>query len=251
MLRREEDNLNRIPKKIHYCWFGQNKKNDLISKCIQSWKKNLADYEIIEWNEKNFPLDELENDFVKSAFIDKNWAFVSDFVRLWVLLNEGGIYLDTDVEVVKDFDSLLQNSNFIGFEDDITLGSCVIGAIPNSDFILEIFNKYKCLEYKSENMQPNVRLITDIAKSRGLLLNGKIQTISGEVKIFSKDYFSPKSYITGKNNITKDTICIHHFNGSWLKDKTSGKNKIKYYLYCLIGDRVYNKIVLIKRNLIG
>jgi hypothetical protein len=242
--------VRKIPKKIHYCWFGGNEKNELVRLCIQSWEDKLDGYEFIEWNETNFPINDVKNDFVKLAYKNGSWAFVSDYVRLWVLLNEGGIYFDTDVEVIKNIDLLLANETFIGFEDDITLASCVIGSVPNSNFINEIFMQYSDLEYKS-NMSPNVRMITDIAISRGLKLNGNNQIIRGNVKVYSKDYFSPKNYITGESIITKNSVCIHHFNGSWLKNHSTFKNKLKYYFYKSLGQRIYSKLVLIKRMVIG
>ena len=106
-----------IPKTIHYVWFGRNPKPDLAVKCINSWKKYCPDYEIIEWNEDNFNLDEAPL-YVRQAYEAKKWAFVSDYVRLWAMTEFGGIYMDTDVEVLKPLDRFLQNEAFSGFEDD-------------------------------------------------------------------------------------------------------------------------------------
>ena len=104
-----------IPKKIHYIWFGKGEKNERIKTCIESWKKYLPDYEIIEWTEDNFDIN--INDFAKLAYDNKKWAYVSDVARLWILYNEGGIYMDTDVELYKPLDEFLNEEGFIGFED--------------------------------------------------------------------------------------------------------------------------------------
>ena len=117
---------NEIPKIIHYCWFGKNEKSDLAKKCIDSWKKKCPDYQIIEWNEENF--DITTNEYVYEAYMNKKWAFVSDFVRIFALYNNGGIYLDTDVEILKNMDEFLCNTTFFGFETIDKVSTGIIGA---------------------------------------------------------------------------------------------------------------------------
>ena len=124
---------NKIPKIIHYCWFGKKEKPNIVKKCISSWKVILKDYEIIEWNEENFDIS--SNNFVRQAYENGKFAFVSDYVRVYALYNYGGIYLDTDVEVFKNFDPLLNNESFWGFEEKNFIATSTIGAQKNNKFI--------------------------------------------------------------------------------------------------------------------
>ena len=131
---------NTIPKTIHYCWFGNNDKPTIVKKCIESWEKNLSDYEIIEWNEETFNIE--CNDFVKEAYEKKMYAFVSDYVRVYALYNYGGIYLDTDVEVNKSFNDLLENDSIWGFEEKNYIATSTIGARKGNELIKEFLDEY-------------------------------------------------------------------------------------------------------------
>lgn len=160
--------MSSIPKIIHYCWFGGGKKPELIKDCISSWKKYLPDYKILEWNENNFKVEDF--DFVYKAFNDKKWAFVSDYTRLWILYNYGGIYLDTDMEILKPLDDLLRNSSFGGLEDD-QIGFGIWGCKKGDKFIGEVLNYYNNLNY--DNYKDNLEELaipihlTKVAKENG------------------------------------------------------------------------------------
>ena len=162
---------NSIPKIIHYCWFGDGEKTKLSQKCIQGWKNTLKGYEIIEWNEKNFNIN--INRYVKEAYDCKKYAFVSDYVRLYALLNYGGIYLDTDVEVLRDFDSFLELEAFVGFEDNELVSTAIIGAKRGNSIIEEWFNTYANRNFLNNgkmNEVTNVRVFTNLLLKYGLII---------------------------------------------------------------------------------
>lgn len=240
-----------IPKVIHYCWFGGNPLPELAIKCIESWKKYCPDYEIIEWNEQNFDITCC--DYVKEAYEAKKWAFVSDVARLFALVNYGGIYMDTDVEVLKSLDDILAYKAVSGFEaiDRIPTGlmACEKGHILFTEFL----NEYNDIHFFQDNGKPdtttNVTRITNICLNYGLVLNNQLQTING-FTLFPADYFCPKDAVTKKLNITKNTYTIHHFDGSWLTEEERIFNELRsrllVYLPFKIASYVSKFIVVAK-----
>ena len=205
-----------IPKVIHYCWFGGKPLPELTKKCMASWKKHCPDYEIKEWNEKNFDLNCC--DYVKEAYEAKKWAFIADYVRLYALVTEGGIYMDTDVEVVSSLDGFLTNEAFCGFEDDVHLSTGIMAGKKNFILFREMLNDYDKRHFIKEkgflDITTNVVVFTKLCEEHGYVANNKKQNICG-LTIYPKDVFSPKSCETGKINQTKNTAVIHHFSGSW------------------------------------
>lgn len=214
-----------IPKIIHYCWFGNNPIPMNLKKCIDSWTRNLPDYKIIEWNESNYDVN--SEVWTREAYEQKKYAFVADYVRLKALYEYGGIYLDTDVEVKKSFDSFLNYKAFGGFETLKTLTTGVIGAEKHNNIILEFLNYYKNRHFiqsdGSIDNNANVLVFTDIMEKHGLVMNNTEQIIDG-FNIFPKTYFCPLDVFHYKD-ITKNTHAIHYFEGSWLDDET--KSRIK------------------------
>lgn len=211
-----------IPKTIHYCWFGGNELNDLAKKCISSWKECCPDYEIIEWNESNFDIN--CNSYVKEAYEAKKWAFVTDYVRLYVLKKYGGIYMDTDVEVLKNIDSLLQHKAFSGFENNSQISTGIMGAEKDNEWITYLLSYYNnhhfLLPDGSYDLQTNVITITEMTKSKyNIKLDNSLQEVDNTFTIYPNDYFCPKNYETSEINLTENTICIHHFNASWHNEK--------------------------------
>lgn len=221
-----------IPKKIHYCWFGRNPLPELAVTCIESWKKYLPDYEIIEWNEDNF--DITKNKYVTEAYESKKYAFVSDYVRLYALYHFGGIYMDTDVEVLKSLDIFLENQAFSGFEDKVHIPTGIMACEVKFSLFKEFLEYYSDMPFlKSDgthNLTTNVTTITSICKKYGLKKNNTLQTIQG-FTLYPNAYFCPKSYETGVIEITNNTYTIHHFSGSWLttEEKTKQAKKKKIY----------------------
>lgn len=235
---------NNIPKIIHYCWFGKGEKSEFIKNCIKSWKEKLTDYEIIEWNENNF--DIYVNKYVEEAYNYKKYAFVSDYVRLFALYNYGGIYLDTDVEVLKSFDEFLKYKGFVGFEDKELVSTAVIGCEKGNLIIKEWLDTYKdrvFIENGKLNQITNVRVFTNILLNYNLNQNNSIQEIkNGELVVFPIEYFSPLKIGTNKPNITNNTITIHWFEGSWTSVLKKLKIKVIVLIKDLIGFKNYNKL---------
>ena len=212
----------KIPKIIHYCWFGENPKPQLVLKCIESWKRFCPDYELIEWNESNFDIH--SHVFVEEAYREKKWAFVSDFVRASVLLQYGGIYLDTDMELIRPLDPLLQHCLFAGFEANDTIGSAIFGCEAENETIRKYYEYYqsKSFSFLDDDYNTSPIVLTEVLRGNGLRLNGKRQDISGSA-IYSKPVFFPTGlgWVFGK--YCSRTIGVHHYMDSWGKNNAMGE----------------------------
>lgn len=208
-----------IPKVIHYCWFGRKRKPKLVRDCIKSWKKHLPDYKIIEWNEKN---SDLSHPFVKKAYKLKKWAFVADYIRLQKLHEFGGIYLDTDMMILKNLDDLLVNECFFGEEETGLIGACIIGTELKNNFIHECLLHYDSIDF---NFDDNISAIL-IPVILTVKFNSFLDTdsiILNNIQIYSTKYFYPFPFkdkydiLRYKKYITKDSYSIHLWAGSWLE----------------------------------
>lgn len=207
-----------IPKIIHFCWFGGNPLSELAEKCIESWKKYCPDYEIIRWDESNFDVN--QNTYCREAYEAKKWAFVSDYARLKVLYEYGGIYMDTDVEVIRCLDSFLTYTAFLGFESPTHLGTSIIASKKEATWIWDLLSYYDSKIFINQNgemgLTPNTKVVTDMMLSKyQLKLNNSYQYLNNEVIVFPIEYFCPKDYYSGNLSITDNTHTIHHYNGSW------------------------------------
>ena len=209
-----------IPKIIHYVWLGKKPLDKKSKKCLKSWKKHCPDYMIICWNENNFDINFC--DYTREAYAKKQWAFISDVIRLYALVDKGGIYLDTDVELLGSLDMFLNKKAFAGFNDDKTIGTSLLAGEKDfhiyKKFLNDYMHRHFILEDGSLDQTPNVEYLTDICRQFGFLPNNKYQNING-LEIYPLDYFCAKSYITNKLLVTDKTVCIHHFSGSWTSKK--------------------------------
>lgn len=235
--------MSNIPKIIHYCWFGRGEFSDLIVMCINSWKLYLPDYKIIEWNEENFDIN--KNAYIKEAYDSKKWAFVSDYARLFVLYNYGGIYLDTDVEILKPLDNFLIHKAFSGFETKDSVPTAVMGCEKGHKFIGELMHYYDDKNFikndNSLNIRTNTSIITAICFENGLKKNGKIQSINNLV-FYPQIIFAPNTISRALGLKPLKSYAIHHFESSW-REKKIVKRGIVF------GLRRY--IVGILRNILG
>ena len=243
-----------IPKIIHYCWFGGNPLPALAVKCIESWKKYLPDYEIKEWNEDNF--DVHSSQYSSEAYQAKKYAYVSDYARFWALYNEGGLYFDTDVEIIKPLDDIIAKGSFMACEKDgngaegypeVNPG-IVLASTPQHPLIKEIVNLYNSLSFTKENpgsvtedYKTVVNYTSEILIKHGLTTAQGIQQIE-EFTIYPKEYFNPLEHIN-QLKITNNTRTIHHFAGTWI----SRKDKFKKRIVKLLGPQLYNIILKLKK----
>lgn len=235
-----------LPKRIHYCWFGGNKKPKLVKKCIESWKKFCPNYEIIEWNESNYDIN--KNLYVKTAYENKKWAFLTDYVRLDVIYNYGGIYLDTDVEMIKSLDELLNNNCYMGMEQiaDVATG-LGFGAIKNHWFIKENKEFYEnennfIDENKNFKQIICVNVTTDLLKKKGLKNENKIQKID-DIIIYPPEYLCGYDIKNDCISISDNTYTIHHYNASWMNKSEQKKIKIKKFIFKIIDKKKYQSII--------
>lgn len=230
-----------IPKVIHYCWFGRKPLPDSAKKCIESWEIFLPDYEIKEWNEDNFDVNKIP--YIQEAYKAKKYAFVSDYARYWVLYNYGGLYFDTDVEIIRPIDDILEKGAFMGCESDSATTDFPVAVAPGLGvgceaylpFYKEMIALYETLHFEnidgSYNMKTVVSYTTEMLLKYGLKDVPEIQDCAGLV-IYPKDYFNPKSQVDGKIRITENTRSIHHFAGTWMNIG----EKLRVYIRSLLGE---------------
>lgn len=227
-----------IPKVIHYCWFGGSELSKEAKKYIETWRSLCPEYQIVEWNETNFNVDDAVP-YVKEAYEQRKWAFVSDYVRLYVLEKYGGIYFDTDVEVLKPLDVFLNNKAFIGAESKYSICTAVIGAEKGATFIGELMSLYNDLHFVDEqeiDLTPNSQRIFEYLKNTYDYKETSKPIKWENCTLYPKDYFSPINCYTYKQEITKNTYCIHRFAGTWKNEKEVFLNKLKALVTRIIGE---------------
>lgn len=237
--------MSKIPKIIHYCWFGGSELPQKARACIDSWKRYMPTYEIIEWNESNYDIGKCK--YIKEAYEAKKWAFVSDYVRLDVIYQYGGIYLDTDVEIVRSFESLLENEAFIGFDDDNLLNTGMgFGAAPKNKIIEANKRVYEELTFKNEDGDYNMitcpYITSEVVKKFGGNLDNTFQKLDG-ITLYPRDYFCPLNYYTGKLNITNNTYSIHQYSMSWMSESDVKWHKFNMKLNSILGKKLSFVIV--------
>ena len=236
-----------IEKNVHYCRFGDGNKPKKVIKLIDSWKKLLPDYNFYEWNNSNCDIYSAPK-FVKEAYAKKKWAFVSDYFRLKALYEFGGVYFDTDVELLKNIDDLMTNNDFFCcFESKNTICTAVIGASKRNKIIFNILSYYSDLKF---DLKPNSFIFYSKLIGDNKVINiYETYVISDKEHIYPCYYFSPISYYTGKILKTKESYAIHHFAGTWKSNKNKVFDNMKRILYKCIGEENYFKLKkFFKRN---
>lgn len=235
-----------IPKLIHYCWFGRKPLPELAQKCIASWRKFLPDFEVKEWNEDNFDVNIIP--YTAEAYKQKKYAFVSDYARFWIMYKYGGIYFDTDVEVIRPMDDIIAKGNFMGFEMDpdgentpgkyaprycfdVALG-LGFGISKGHSFMQKMMDYYHGMVFKGAVMNPWFKTI--VAYTTEALMEDGLQNVEGiqkvsDIYIYPHDYFAPINVISGKLHITSNTHTVHWYMGSWSGDNNKNKEKNKKF----------------------
>lgn len=227
-----------IPKVIHYCWFGHNPYPEVVKECMQSWKVMCPDYEIRCWNEENF--DYKSCNYAREAYDAQKWAFVSDYARLKILEEYGGVYVDTDVELLKPLDDLLDNHAFMGFEHGLGVNTgLIVGAEKNQKIISELRKQYEAMHFRNEDSSLNltscVEYTTNLLNAKGLKKENVRQTID-EVTVLPTEYFCPKNQFTEKIIVTKNTYSIHRYLGTWADETVKYGQKLKKELLKKYGE---------------
>lgn len=235
-----------IPKTIHYCWFGRGEMPDLAQKCIESWHHYLPDYNYKLWNEDNFDVQSVP--YVKEAYESRKYAFVTDYVRLWALYSEGGIYMDTDVEILKSLDDLLELDAFTGYEGSKNMPPVtgLMASVAHGEWVKEQLDAYRDIHFIKEDgtmdLTPNTVRISNIMREGGFVIDGKYHVYK-DLHVFPTDYFCPRQ-TTGEFLLTENTYCNHHFMGSWCGKKRKG-------WFALFGPKLTPKLIKLKRKLFG
>ena len=239
-----------IPKVIHYCWFGGKPLDALGEKCLKSWKKYFPDYEIIRWDESNVDLTSCQ--YIKEAYAAKKWAFVSDYIRFKIMYEHGGVYFDTDVEVVRTFDDILKNGSFMGCEQpDLKKGMRVAPGLgfavePGLDVIREIIDHYESSSFYNDDGSLNLQLTvvertTNILRQHGLKESMDSQQVAG-LTVYATDYFCPIHADTHQMSMTANTHSIHWYAGSWVEPMVKFRSSVYRILSRMFGENAANRI---------
>lgn len=238
-----------IPKIVHYCWFG-GEKPEKVKKCIESWHKVLPDYEIREWNQSNFDVNELN--YTRDAFYASKYAFVSDVARTVALFQYGGIYLDTDVFVYKTFDSILQEKCVFGFEEECFVATSFMACEPQHPIMEQFYELYRKLNFFDAQGNiiegTNVTKLTDLLLRKGLQRVDTMQYLEEGIVVYPQEFFSPYDYSNCIHHNTQNTICEHLFFVSWLPWTTRVKKVIKHFIGPILGKERMNRLREIIKN---
>lgn len=237
-----------IPKKIHYCWFGYGDKPQEVKDCIHSWRKYLPEWQIQEWNEQNY--DITKHPYMKEAYEAKKWAYVSDMARLDILYNQGGVYLDVDVEFVKPLPlEYLKYEGFCGFEHTTTVApGLIFGIEPGHPFLKRVLDSYagEHFQVHKNGIYTTINMrITEILKEYGLVKKDEFQNVGG-IRVFPSEFFCGYDTDVREPAITDNTICWHHYLGSW--SHPSWKMRCQNYLKKIIGVKNYRRILMLVRK---
>lgn len=241
-----------IPKIIHYGWFGGKEKSKFIYKCIASWKKYLPEYEIKEWNESNFNFE--EHPFAREAYEAQKYAFVSDYLRVYVMYHEGGIYFDTDIEVKSNFTDKLNGSSFVmAFESADTLMTGFMAAQKHNPVMKSFLEYYDKISFYDEmgNMRltPNPDILVNLATEFGLIKNGRYQELDEGIKIYPNEVFGAYDVYNMTYNITENTLLVHHYTASWRTFRESMLIKVRKLFLKIFGMNIYRFMRRMKHKL--
>jgi hypothetical protein len=241
-----------IPRTLHYVWLSNDPLPEFLKKCRKSWEKWLPDYEWVLWDRKK--IEGIENNWLKQALETHNYAFATDFIRVYALYNFGGIYLDADVEATGSFDPFLKHKFFIGFEFNDDLDPAVFGSVSDHPLLKELLDYYHQRDFIKENKQYDRRplplIFNEKASQFGFLTNGQLQNLKEGIQVYPCEYFSPKNLYFKDFKTTANTVTIHHLVSSWVKNGWKHKSKILFhqFLFIIGGKWLHTKVVAIFRN---
>ena len=231
-----------IPKVIHYCWFGRGELTPLAKKCIASWRRFFPDYEIKEWNESNFDVNIIR--YTAEAYKAGKYAFVSDYARFWVLYKYGGVYFDTDVEVIRSMAEVIDKGPFLGLEFIKDYSQFAVNpglglaTEASSVFFREMLREYESLPFLLEGGEQNpismIPMVTELLRKKGLKGDGTVEIVAG-INVYPPDWFNPFDDATGRLRVTSNTHTIHWFAKSWLPKEPKWRINLKRLARRIIG----------------
>ncbi len=239
--------MRKIPKIVHYCWFGDGAKPEEVEYYISTWKKNMPDYRFMEWNENTFKIDESVT-YVKEAYAAKKYAFVSDYARIKALYEYGGVYFDTDLEVRKSFDEYLEDKSMVlGFESKRSLLTAFIAVEKNHPYIKEFLDSYNDRRFVKEDGTFDMTVINDgfskLMEAKGVDLDrNEHQSLADEIEIYPEEIFCGFDVDNWHENSTENSCTVHHMASSWVSSAQGFKRKVIMILQKLIGYKNYDKL---------
>lgn len=242
-----------IPKIIHYCWFGRGKMPELALKCIASWHKYLPEYEYKLWNEDTFDINSVP--YVKEAYETRKFAFVTDYIRLWALNKFGGVYMDTDVEILRPLDEFMKLPAFTGYEASSSMAPVtgLMASAANGVWVKEQLAYYDDKHFRRADgtldLTTNTITISRIMTENGFVIDGKYGVYKDDMHVFPVDYFCPLTS-TRVLKLTSNTACIHHFAGSWV-ERTRWQKFTNWFYDKVLGRKLTDRLVRLKRKLKG
>lgn len=242
-----------IPKIIHYCWFGRGKMPELALKCIASWHKYLPEYEYKLWNEDTFDINSVP--YVKEAYEARKFAFITDYIRLWALNKFGGVYMDTDVEILRPLDEFMKLPAFTGYEASSSMAPVtgLMASAANGVWVKEQLAYYDDKHFRRADgtldLTPNTITISKIMTDNGFVIDGKYGVYKNDMHVFPVDYFCPLTS-TRVLKLTSNTACIHHFAGSWV-ERTPWQKFKNWFFEKVLGRKLTDKLVQVKRRMVG
>lgn len=240
-----------IPKIIHYCWFGGGELGERERNCIDSWRRICPDYEILRWDESNY--DVRKNKYMSDAYDEGMWAFVSDYARVEIVCEYGGLYFDTDVELIRSPDELLDCGLFCGWENrDVIAANAIgfsydnsvnfglgFGAVPNHPVLKDLLSLYERLSFYKEEGSLNLLACpvyqTEVLKRYGLDDAVATRQTLGDIEVYPEEWFSPKSQLTGQIRLTENTVSIHHFSMTWQSPVMRHLQRVEWGLIDIFG----------------
>lgn len=239
--------MRKIPKIVHYCWFGNGEKPDNIKAYIETWKANMPDYTFMEWNEQNFDVEH-SIPYVRQAYEAKKYAFVSDYARIQALYQYGGIYFDTDIEVKKPFEEFLEDKSMVlGFESERSLLTAFIAVEKEHPYMKEFLETYQKRNFINEDGTYDMLVINDgfsrLMEDKGVNLDrNEYQELPGDIVVYPIEYFCGFDVNNWHEAITDKTCTVHYMNSSWVSGKQGMKRKIIYTLQKILGYKNYDRL---------
>ena len=244
----------KVPKIIHYCWLSGSAYPPLVQECIDSWKKFCPDYELMLWDMKKFDIHSVK--WVEQAVQQRKWAFAADYIRLYALYNYGGIYLDSDYELLKPLDPYLEHDGFVSSESKHSICMAMIAVKPKAAWIKEMLDEYENVDFidstgKMDIVPNSKKAQAYLERKYNYSWSSEKQVLGGEIVVYPEEVFSPLNCFTGVLNVTENTVGIHHYDNMWKSKKDKLKKKLMQIGTRVIGEENRHRLGVLKNKLLG